>query len=50
MRKISFILAVATLISAGVGGWMASTATRGKVVYPLHHGSAVVGGGHYALP
>ena len=50
MREISLILAVAALISAGAGGWIASTTARGKTQYPLHHGSTLVGGGHYALP
>jgi hypothetical protein len=50
MRDISLILAAAALISAGVGGWIASTTAGGKAEYPLHHGNAAVGGGHYALP
>jgi hypothetical protein len=49
MREIGFVLA-ALLILAGVGGWIASTTTRGKVEYRLHHGSVAVGGGLYALP
>jgi hypothetical protein len=52
MRKISlFVIAAATLILAGTGGWMALTPTHAvKHEYRLYYGSMPFSRSHYERP
>jgi hypothetical protein len=52
MRKISFVIAATALIlTAGVGGWVASTTAHDRAAnVENHRGGTPVGGGLFVMP
>ena len=52
MRKISFVIAAAALIlTASVGGWVASTTARDRALHVENfRGGTPLGGGLFVMP
>jgi UDP-N-acetylmuramyl pentapeptide phosphotransferase/UDP-N-acetylglucosamine-1-phosphate transferase len=52
MRKISFVIAaMALILTAGVGGWVASTTAHDRAAnVENHRGGTPVGGGLFVMP
>jgi hypothetical protein len=52
MRKISFVIAAAAIIlTAGFGGWVASTTGHDRAAgVQNYHGGTPVGGGLFVMP
>ena len=52
MRKISFVIAAAaSILTAGVGGWVASTTARDRAVNVENfRGGTPAGGGLFVMP